>query len=309
MSHPKSGTKARAPGALDDLAVFVAVAQGASFVAASRRLSMPTSSVSRAVARLEEGLGVQLLRRTSRKVVVTDEGRQLVVVAASHVDVLEEALATAADRRPEPAGVVRVTAPAYTGTTLVSRSLAAFAAAHPKVTIELETSNAMRDLVRDGYDFGIRVGEGVVGELVARRAWRGHLELVASQDFVRSALGGRPVVTRDAIEAGPCVVLRTPTVWRFRDAKGRPVEVTPGARFAVNDPRAAVEVARGGLGITLAPADAVAADRRGLATLRAEFGEPEPVDLFLVYPTRRLLPRRVRMAIDWLLATADGAGR
>src|SRR5436305_1615516 len=81
------------------------VAQHASCVEASRRLAIPTSSVSRAVARLEDELDVQLLRRTSRKVAVTDEGRQLLLRAAAHVEGLEEALASAADRHPEPSGV------------------------------------------------------------------------------------------------------------------------------------------------------------------------------------------------------------
>src|SRR4051812_3454636 len=113
MARAVFGTIRRPPGALDDLAVFVSVAQHVSFVQASRRLGIPPSSVSRSVARLEEDLGVALLRRTSRKVAVTDDGRQLLLRAAAHVEGLEEALATAADRHPEPSGVVRVTAPAY----------------------------------------------------------------------------------------------------------------------------------------------------------------------------------------------------
>jgi LysR family transcriptional regulator AphB len=306
----------RAPGDLDDLVVFVHVAQNASFVAASRRLRIPASSVSRAVARLEEAIGVPLLRRTSRAVTLTDEGRQLLLGAADHVDGLREALASLADRRPEPSGVVRVTAPAFTGATRIAQSLAGFALAHPKIAIHLDATNTIRDLLHDGFDFGIRVGPQVDADFVARPLWRGRFALVAARDFAQRAWGdtiagrGDAALTRDALDAAPCVVLRTPITWRFVDAAGRATEVTPRARFVVNDPRSAIEMARRGLGVALAPLEAIAPDERDLVQLTTAFGTPEPVDLFVVYPSRRLLPLRVRMAIDWLMtASAPGFGR
>ena len=280
--------------------MFVVVAELASFIAASRRLAMPTSSVSRAVARLEEQLGVPLLRRTSRKVTVTDEGRQLLLGAAPHVEGLGEALALAADRRAELTGAVRVTAPAHTGATRIAQALAAFAAEHPGITIELDTSNTLHDLVRDGFDFAVRVGEGLNADVIARRLWRGQLGLFASREFVRRELRGRRTVTREQLERTPCVVMRASSVWRFDGPDGRTIEVSPLPRFAVNDPRAVVEVASRGLGIALTPVDAAAPHARTLVPLQVEFGEPQPIDLFIVYPTRRLLPQRIRAAIEWL---------
>ena len=268
-------------------------------------MALATSSVSRAVARLEEQLGVQLLRRTSRKVVLTDEGRQLLLRAAPHLEGLEEALGSASDRRSEPSGVVRVTAPAYTGSTRVSRSLAAFALAHPKITVELDASNVVHDLLQDGFDFAVRPGSNLDPDFVARPLWQGLFGLYASRDFVKSTLRGRRLVSLETLEREPCVVLRSSSVWRFRAPTGPALAVAPHARFAVNDPRAAVEVARQGLGMVLAPVEAVSSDPRGLVALRADFGEPEPVDLYLVYPTRRLLPLRVRLAIDWLSERRD----
>lgn len=291
--------------ALDDLAIFVAVAQQASFVEASRRLRVPTSSVSRAVARLEESLGVLLLRRTSRHVGLTEEGRQLQLQASVHVEGLEEALGAAADRHPEPAGTLRVTAPAYTGSTRVARSLARFAATYPKVIVELDATNAFRDLIQDGFDFGIRLGPHVHPDFVGRRLWEGRFGLFASKDFVKGALGGHKTVTRETLESAECVVLRTKTTWRFRSEQGGTTEIEPRARFSVNDPRGAIDVARLGVGITLVPLDAVTHGDRQLVHLQAEFGEPEPLLLHAVYPSRRLLPSRVRLAIDWL-AKDDG---
>jgi LysR family transcriptional regulator AphB len=305
---PKIGTKhskngmipRRLAAALDDLSVFVSVAENASFVEASRRMAIPTSSVSRAVTRLEDELGVQLLRRTSRKVIVTDEGRQLLLRASPLLEGLEEALTSAADRQPEPSGVVRVTAPAYTGSTRVSRALAEFAAQHQKISIELDASNGIRDLVRDGFDFGVRIGPIANPDFVARPLWSGRFGLFAARGFVQSVLGGQRVVTRETLKTEPCVVLRAAKVWRFCDSAGRETELTPRARFAVNDPRGALEVASQGLGIALLPIELVGENSRSMLRLQTDFGEPEALELYIVYPTRRLLPQRVRMAIDWL---------
>src|SRR3954462_15956647 len=95
MEKPKNGTILGARPALDDLTIFARVAEYTSFVQASRTLGVPSSSVSRAVARLEQELGVQLLRRTSRKVTLTDDGRQLHLRTAPHLEGISEALAVA----------------------------------------------------------------------------------------------------------------------------------------------------------------------------------------------------------------------
>jgi LysR family transcriptional regulator AphB len=293
------------PATLDDLAVFVSVAEHASFAEASRRLALPTSSVSRAVARLEEAIGAPLLRRTSRKVVTTDEGRRLLLHSTASIASLREALSTAADRRPEPSGIVRVTAPAFTGATRVARSLTAFALAHPKIAIELDATNATRDLLRDGYDFGIRVGPNADADFVARRLWQGRFGLVAARSFVEKAFRGRLRITREELEHAPAVALRKSVVWRFRRPNGETVEIAPRACFTVNDPRVAADVARRGLGVALLPAEA-AAEAPELVSLETDFGEPTPVDLFVVYPTKRLLPARVRLAIEWLAREEPG---
>jgi len=301
IGHATHGMTVRPLGALDDLSVFVSVAQQRSFAAASRHLGIPTSSVSRAVARLEEELGVQLLRRTSRNVAITDEGRQLLDDAAPHLEGLEKALTLTADHRPRPSGVVRVTAPAYTGSTRIAQSLAAFALRYPDISIELDATNVIRDLLQDGFDFGVRVGSFTSPDFVTRRLWQGQYGLFAARAFVKRALSGKPLVSRETLDRQPCVALRPSACWRFRGATGQLIEIFPRVGFTVSDPRGTADVTRQGLGIALLPLELVAQDARGLVRLRADFGEPEPVDLQVVYPTRRLLPQRVRMAIDWLV--------
>ena len=301
MAHSANGTIPLVGGALDDLELFVAVAHEQSFVAAARRARLGTSSVSRAVARLEERLGVVLLRRNSRKVALTDEGRELARSALPHLRGLHGALSVTADGRADVAGIIRVTAPTYTGATRVARALAAFAAAHPRVRIELDASNRLHDLLDDGFDFAIRSGPIADADFMSRPLWQGEFVLVATPAFVRAALQNRRRVTRATLERDACIVLSPSARWTFLGPDGGAVEVAPGARFVVNDPRGALEVARMGLGIALVPRDAVdAAD--DLVLLDADLGKPAPSDLFIVYPVRRQLSRRVRLAIDWLAA-------
>jgi len=289
-------------GMIDDVAVFVAVAQHASFVAASRETGVTTSSVSRAVARLEDALATRLLQRSSRKVVLTDAGRQLLLHAAPHVAGLGEALAVAADRHPEPSGTVRVTAPAYTGSTRIADALARFALAHPKIRIELDATNTIRDVLEDGYDFAIRVGAKVDASFVARRIFHGAFGLFATPGFVKRVRTPREPVGRELLERAPCVVSRVSARWTFRQAaSGAVTEVAPRVHFAVNDPRAAVAVAARGVGFVVAPLEAADAEPR-LVRVTSPLGEPVPLELYLVYPSRRLLPVRVRLAIDWLVS-------
>ncbi len=294
-------------GGLDDLAVFVRVAEQASFARAARLTGMPTSSVSRAVARLEEQLGARLLQRSSRSVVLTEAGRVLQREAGSRIEELRRALENASEREGPPRGVVRLTAPAYTGATRVATLLADFVVAHPEIIVELEAANPLRDLVQDPFDLSIRVGPVRQADFIVRRLWRARFGLFAAPSFVERELGSRRTVSRAELERLPAVVLRASSVFRLRDRRGRRIDVAPTVRFAVNDPRAAVEVARRGVGLVVAPVEAAAVHGAALVTLRPDFAEVEPLDLHLVYPTRTLLPRRVRLVVDWLLASRDEA--
>jgi LysR family transcriptional regulator AphB len=297
--HPPIGAIAEAPGNLEDVALFVAVAEHASFIEAARRTRTPTSTVSRAVARLEEDLGVRLLQRTSRKVAPTEDGRQLLLRAGPLVDEMQQALGAIADRRAEPRGLVRITAPSFTGATRVATSLATFALAHQKITIELDASNVVHDLITEGFDLALRVGPLASAELVSRKLWDGAFGLFATPSLVAQALGKKAHASKEMLERVPAVLTRRSGTWRFRSKDGRVEEVTPHARFTVNHPRAAVEVARRGVGFVLAPLEA-ASDAPELVQVRTSLGEPEPAQIYAVYPSRRMLSARVRLVLDWL---------
>ena len=300
MHHPEIETLD-----LSDLSLFVAVARQSSFVGASRKTGVPTSTVSRAVARLEDALGARLLHRTSRKVVPTQEGSWLLARAAPLVDELHEVLEDVKARDAEPSGRLRVTAPVMTGSERIGDALIAYAAAHPRLTLELHLGNAVLDLRDEGFDLAFRAGPVSDSDVVARKLWTVPFALAASPAFVKRALGGQKRLTTTALRAAAAVVTQPGVAWKFRGAAGKAGEISPKMCFSANDPRVAVAAARAGLGIVRAPVDLIAREGKSLVRLECELGEPEGREMFAVYPSRRLLPLRVRAAIDWVLKTTQ----
>ena len=283
----------------EDLQLFVAVARHLSFVEASRRTGVPTSSVSRRVVRLEESLGVRLLQRTSRQVALTQEGARLLERAAPLVDGLAVALEATAEREAEPAGRLRVTAPVMTGARRVAPALFGFVARHPRVALELDLSNAVVPLVEAGVDLAFRAGPVRDAELVARHLWSVPFTLAAAPALVREALGGRTRVSRDVLGTLPAVFSR-PGGWRLRRRDGSLDVVRPRERVTVNDPRVALDAALRGLGVVCAPLEDVEAQGGALLQLSVPGRSVESRELYAVYPSRRLLPARVRLALEWV---------
>jgi LysR family transcriptional regulator AphB len=285
---------------VDDLRLVLAVAEHGSFVAAATVTRVPTSTVSRVVARFEEQMGVRLFQRTSRRVAVTDEGARLVARAAPLLAELDAVVEDAQGAAHTVSGRVRVSAPVATGAGPIAAALYAFAEAYPQVQVELSLSNQVVDLVGEGFDVAFRGGPVEGADLVVQRLHAVEFGLGATSGFVAQVLGRRRRLDRERLERLPAIVSRPDELWRFRGEGGALRDVHPRARFCVNDPRVAVEAAQRGFAIVRAPLERLHA--AGLVVLEpaAELGTLLPRELFAVTPSRRMLPRRVRLAIDWV---------
>jgi DNA-binding transcriptional LysR family regulator len=302
MLHPVIGMMS-----LDDLQLFVAVARARSFVAAARRLVVPTSTVSRRIAALEEALGARLLQRTSRRVGLTDDGARLFERASARVDELVAAVDQTMDREAEPAGRLRVTAPVLTGTHQIAPALFGFAAAHPKIVLELNLTNAVVPLVEAGYHLAFRAGPIRDRELIARKLWSMPQVFAAAPSMIRDHLGGKTRITRAALARVPAIVTRA-SRWNLVDRNGAIEEIVARDRVTVNDPRVAIAAAVAGLGVVCATLDALAEYGPSLVALTIPGRRPEPRDLFAVYPSRTLVPSRVRAALAWVIAHGRPGG-
>lgn len=280
---------------LEELRLVAAIAEAGSLAAAGRRLGQAPPAVTRALAALEERLGVRLFERTTRKVHATEAGRRLAAQARRLLHDYEEAMAEAAGEARAPRGRLRVAAPLVFGRRHVAPIVTAFLDAEPLVSADLVLSDGNADLVEEGVDVAVRIGALRDAALVARRVGAIGRVLAASPAYL--ARRGTPAAPEDL--AGHETVLFSPSgaapEWRFAACT-----VTIAPRFAVNAAEAAVAAAVAGRGITLALSYQVAeelADGRLVRLLPEHEAPPSPVHLVL--PSARLLAPRTRAFLDF----------
>ena len=292
---------------LQQLIAFAETAKYGGFAAASRQLGQSPSSVAKAVARLEEALGVKLFHRSTRQVRLTPDGERLFQRCQRVLAELEDLQAEATGSSEKASGTLRIALPISYGKRIVMPLLAELARRHPGLHLDLRLSDAMADLVREGMDLALRIGQLDDSSLVATRIDRQSLLLCASPDYLESH--GRPR-RLDELAGHDAVVFRLPTSgrirpWQFRQ-RGTAVELHPPPRVVVNDTEGLVEAARQGLGLVQVPDFLVAEElaRGELVELLPEC-RPAAMPIHIVYPSGRLLPARVKIAIEALQALRE----
>ncbi|MBB1249325.1 LysR family transcriptional regulator [Rhizobium sp. G21] len=180
---------------LSQLAVLAAVAEGGGFRRAARELGVAPSAVSHAVSALEESLGVRLLARTTRSVAPTEEGRRLLESLKPALGEIGAALDALADSRDRPAGPLRITMPRLACEHLVAPRLGDFIALYPEIELEIVARDQFEDIVAQGFDAGLRLGEHLEADMIAVRAkpalWRASV-VAAPSYFEDRPLPGHP---------------------------------------------------------------------------------------------------------------------
>jgi DNA-binding transcriptional LysR family regulator len=236
---------------LDDLEAFLAVAEHESFTAGAVMLSTTASVLSRAVTRLENRLGTQLLRRTTRRVGLTPAGRQYLDQARAAFTLLGEAEREIQGQAGALTGRIRMSVPTTYGHYRVPGLLARFAQQYPQVRIELNITNRSVDLIAEGFDLAIRLGDLPDSGLVARKLTDEALCLVASPAYLRRAGTPRTLEDLGGHACLPFILPRTGRIapWVFRDG-GRDVEWPAPATIEVSDDvLGVVSLALAGIGI------------------------------------------------------------
>lgn len=299
---PEAGEAPR----LEEMATFVQVVEARGFSAAARELGLSPSAVSKQVRVLEERLGVRLLQRTTRRLALTEPGRRFLERARAILAEVRELRADVAGLQREPRGTLRIAAPPDFGRLQLGRLLAAFAARHPDLGIELELSGRAVDVVEEGFDVAIRIAALRDSSLVARRLAPCRRVLCASPDYLRRR--GEPRRPAD-LERHECIdyaYQAAPGGWRFRvtgrrGGRGRSRTVFPSGRLRLNDGAAMREFVLAGLGIALLPTYIVGDDLRE-GTLRTVLDEvlDGDIEVMAVYPHRRQLAAKVRLFVDFL---------
>lgn len=286
---------------VDGMVVFVTVAEAKGFRAAGERLGVSGSAVSQAIRRLEERLGVALVQRTTRSVRLTEAGERLYASARPALEELRAAVAAAGEFGSEPRGTLRLQVAGSAEGFLRGPLLAGFLAAHPHVHLDLYVSDEPLDIVSEGYDAGIRLGEVIDRDMIAVPI-SGDLRLVVVGAPSYFAKHPRPAHPRDLVEH-ECInwhptASAPPYRWEFTE-DGRDFAVDVRARVLTNDPGLNVRLAQAGAGLTLADEhrfrDAIRAGE--LVPVLEKFSTPFP-GFYLYYPQRRQASAALRALID-----------
>jgi DNA-binding transcriptional LysR family regulator len=282
---------------LADLETFVAVVEAGSFTAAARRLGRSKASVSRQVRALEERLGVALLHRTTRSMSLTDAGAAFHERAAAALGDLEEAVAAVGSLHGSPVGRLRVSLPIAYGLRVAAPVLLELIHEHPALELDLAFSDRYVDLVGEGFDLAVRIGHLADSSLIARRLTATRMMVCASPTYLqRHPTPSRPADLLDH----ECLLYAQQVggvAWRFADGE----TVTVRGRLRSDSGDALLQAALSGCGIAQLPDFYLGeplADGR-LVSLLEDF-EPEPLGVWAVYPQRRHLSLKVRLAVDRL---------
>lgn len=289
---------------LQPLIAFAQTARRGSFAAAARDLGGTPSTIAKSVARLEASLGVRLFHRTTRQVSLTPDGERLFRRCERVLAELDDMQAEAAGTRSEVTGTLRLDAPLTYGGQVLMPVLAGLLRRYPALRLDLRLQDAYADLIRDGLDAAIRVGELRDSRLVARRFDSQQLLLVASPAYIESR--GAPA-RLEQLSGHAAIVFRLPSTgrqrpWQFRSGR-RDVELQPEPAVEVNDGDGMAAAAIQGLGIAQLPDNIVAASlARGELVELLPKCRPPAMPISVVIPTARLQPPRVRVLLEALSA-------
>jgi len=292
----------------DDLLLFARVMEAGSFSRAAERVHWPKSTVSRRIAALETRLGEKLLQRSTRKLALTDFGAGVLEHARAVAAEVDGALALALHRQSRPSGRLRVSMPVDFAERVVSGMLGRFALDYPEVQLELDLTPRRVDIVGEGFDLAIRMGQlDEDSQLAARKLATTHWGLYASPEYIERV--GEPLLPQ-ALDSmhGLMLLSRTgdPAPWRLERDGAEPVVVRPAQRTLANSPSMLAQLALGGVGIAgvdrLLVRHSVELGR--LQRLLPEWQLPGS-SCWAVFPERRLMPLRTRVFLEAMSAMLE----
>jgi DNA-binding transcriptional LysR family regulator len=286
----------------EDLRTFVTVVQSRGFAAGARRLGVVKSAVSRRVQELEERMGVHLINRSTRVLSLTDTGRIFFEKATALLAGLEEAEGLATNGAVEPVGKLRILAPCSFGRLHLAPIVGSFLEMHPRLSVDLSLSDDFVDLLAEGHDMAVRIGELKDSNLSARTL--GDIRRVACASPAYLKRFGTPLQPQDLTRHRGIAYTNVDDdqFWRFVDrSTGKEQRVAVHSRLHVNTGDALCEAAIAGCGVTVLPTFIIhkAVIAGDLVPLMLPH-EKVPTSIHVVYPARRLVPAKVKAFVDHL---------
>jgi DNA-binding transcriptional LysR family regulator len=288
---------------LNDLAAFAAVAEHRSFRKAADLLGVSRSALSHAMLGLERNLGVRLLNRTTRSVAPTEAGARLLTQLGPVLRDLDAALETLAETRG-PSGSLRINANRAAARLLLHKVVPDYLARYPGVELDLVSEGRLVDIVEQGFDAGVRLGEAVPRDMIAVRL-TDDLRFLAVASPAYLAKQAPPVVPDD-LRRHRCIRQRLPSGKRYRwefAKRGQEIAIDPPGHLTLDDNDLMVQAAADGLGIAFVPESYARSllDSGRLVTVLEDWS-PQIAGLTLYYPGHRHVPSALRAFIDLVKA-------
>jgi DNA-binding transcriptional LysR family regulator len=287
---------------LDSVLIFVKVAQFESISRAARSLGMPISTVSRRLAVLESDLGVSLLRRTTRRVTLTAQGREYFNQCQEPLTLLQEAERVVTQAQKKPEGLLRISVPVILGQEPFLHFISGFLKEQGRIRVDLFITNLFLDLVAENVDVAIRFGELQDSSVVATRVGRSIRYLVAAPDYLK---GRRLPAEPEDLRQHDCVMLHAKnneTDWDLVNGR-RKVRVHVSGPISSRDFNSVSSFVYRGHGIGLLPStycDA-ALSRGSLVRLLPKWTSAQ-IPVFAVYASRKFVPTRLNVFLQALAA-------
>lgn len=292
---------------LGGITAFVTTAQQGSFTAAAERLGLTRSAVAKSVGRLEERLGLKLFQRSTRRLSLTPDGERYLASCQSALDILQEAEADLTSHITRPAGRLRVDLPAAFGRRRIQPLLLGIARRYPELSLTVSYSERFVDLIEEGIDLVIRIGELADSSgLVARRLTTQKLVICASPDYLLHH--GEPE-TPEALSRHRCVVgvrRNEPVSWLLKQQDGALQRFTPPPTHEFADGDAMLSAVLAGCGLSQLPLWLVGEHlARGelIEVLAGHSGGEVPISALWPH-SRRVLPK-IRYVVDELVEAAE----
>jgi DNA-binding transcriptional LysR family regulator len=286
------------------ISALIAVVESGSFQAAGERLGIAKSVVSRRVSQLEQSLGIRLLHRTTRSHSLTDEGLQFYRRSVQIMNDLQDAELEASQDSGEVRGRMRLAAPLSFGLLHLSRAINEFLQNHPALDLELDLNDRNVNLVEEGFDMAVRIGELEDSQLIARRIGTSNNITCASPSYIEQK--GQPVVPDDLRHHAGLQYTNVSrrAQWQYGSASSALEYGQPKIRMRANNGEVLASAAISGTGIVSGPSFILGQHVRSgqLRQVMTGYRQP-PVGIYVVYPPGRLLPRRVQVFSDFLKAS------
>lgn len=288
---------------ISDLEIFTRVVTAGNMSAAGRELGLSPAVISKRIGHLERRLGTRLFQRTTRQIRLTETGEGFYHRITDILQSIHEAEAFASRGNDHPTGVLRICAPSSFSRSHIAPYLGRFLSAYPDLQIELTVSDDAVDVVGEGYDVCIRVGELEDSSLVAKKLASCRRVLCTSPDYIESA--GVPQKLAD-LEKFSCISTVDQRTWRLQGPEGTKT-VRVSGRIRTNSSDSVREALIGGAGIGFRSLWDVAEQLENgqLVVLLPEYRETPGVAIYAVYPGREFVPAKLRVFLDFLEKTYD----